>query len=66
MAKKFDTIRPRGPGANRDPVIAMLRKAKTGANYRYGSGGKVKTGHYAPKAPTLPTLETARKLKEEI
>lgn len=40
----------------RDRKLAMMRKAATMANSKYGIGGRPKT-HYKPKTITLPQMK---------
>lgn len=56
-------FRTAGPARNTDPRIALMRKADTAATSSYSSGGIQK--RKPPRAVTLPTLETARKLTKE-
>lgn len=56
-------FRTAGPGRNNDPKIALMRKADTAAISNYSSGGLPK--RKGPRAVTLPTLDSARKLINE-
>ena len=58
MTRKVRDRRPWAcsTNANADRKIALMRRAQTLANDRYGIGGKLKLGHHQPRKITLPKV----------